>query len=123
MRYLITILTLIPLLGNSQTVTLPAWVVDSLIFEAHAYRACDSLQVAQQVELTTLGSELLQTRSALNMQQRQNETCENLVKNSRKETASVKQESKENDRRLKKRIVTLGKVSVLELAIIIILIL
>lgn len=98
---------------------LPYEIADSAYYEIRLGRSCDSVRREQAENIRISGEQLTAQGEAIKLQDGKIQALENLVNNSRKETALVKQESKENDRRLKKRIVTLGKVSVLELAVII----
>lgn len=96
-RYLLTILTLIPLFGNSQTV-IPNAILDSMIWEVAKGRHCDSLQRVQQKEIEALGSELIANQNAVSMQTRQLSTLDSLSTGLRQEVKVVEERG---DERLK----------------------
>lgn len=90
-RYLLTILTIIPLLGNSQTVTLPAWVVDSLIYNATQAKYYDTLVSKLDNQLAKQGAELATNQNALRMQTRQLLTADSLLRGKDKEILLVQE--------------------------------
>lgn len=97
-----------------QGFTLPYAIIDSAYYEIRLGRSCDSVRREQAENIRISGEQLTAQGEAIKLQDGKIQALETLVNNSRKETALVKQESKENERRLKKRIVTLGKVSLIE---------
>lgn len=71
------------LLGSAQAVLLPAWVVDSLIFEATYSRQCNKVITSQKDELEKQGLELLHTSKALELSQSESKTLSSLVLNAK----------------------------------------
>lgn len=69
--------------SKAQTVTLPAWVADSLIFETKLSRQCSQVMTAQTEEIKALGLELVANNKALQLSQSQSRTLEGLLTNSK----------------------------------------
>lgn len=67
----------------AQTVLLPSWVADSLIYEAKLSRQCLNVVIAQQAELKTIASELLHTGKALDLSKSESKTLGLLVENAK----------------------------------------
>lgn len=80
---LLIIFLLSPFLTQGQTVTLPTWLVDSLIFEATYSRQCTQVITAQKDELEKQGVELLHTSKALELSQSESKTLSSLVLNAK----------------------------------------
>lgn len=74
-------LILISTTCKAQTVTLPTWVADSLIYEAKLSRQCSQVVIAQQEEIKALSIELVHTGAALKLSQSESSTLSNLVNN------------------------------------------
>lgn len=67
----------------AQTVLLPTWVVDSLIYEAKLSRQCSQVLTAQQEEIKALCVELVHTNTALKLSQSETATLSSLVTNAK----------------------------------------
>lgn len=83
MKPILLILALIPAGLQAQNLSLPVWVIDSLLFEAKLSRQCNELQKAQAEEIKTLGLELVATGTALKLSQGKSSTLESLLENSK----------------------------------------
>lgn len=81
MKRLVIILTFIPILSQAQTMSLPVWVIDSLVYESFKSRGCDSLQRAQAFEIESLGKELIATGTALKLSESKYSTLFALLEN------------------------------------------
>lgn len=101
MKYFILFL-FTPMLISAQTVLLPAWVADSLIYEVYKGRACDNVMKAQAVELEKQGKELLHTSKALELSQSESKTLSSLVLNA-KEGQRIEQRQFNLDKDLLKK--------------------
>lgn len=81
--FMIVLLFGVYLESKAQTVLLPTWVADSLIYEAKLSRQCTQVVTAQQKEIESLGKELIATGTALKLSQSENKTMNNLLTNSK----------------------------------------
>lgn len=81
--YLLSMLLTAPVIGNSQSFTLPTVYIDSLLFEVAKYRVCDSVLHAQADEIMKLGLELMANAVALRLSESKSKTLESLVSNVR----------------------------------------
>lgn len=99
---LLIIFLLSPFLTQGQTVTLPTWLVDSLIFEAAYSRQCTQVITAQKDELEKQGVELLHTSKALELSQSESKTLSSLVLNA-KEGQRIEQRQFNLDKDVLKR--------------------
>lgn len=68
---------------QAQTVLLPSWVADSLIYETKLSRQCNEVMKAQASEIESLGRELVANGKALELSQSSNETLSALLNNSK----------------------------------------
>ncbi|HEU5289473.1 MAG TPA: hypothetical protein VFU05_02445 [Cyclobacteriaceae bacterium] len=89
---------------QAQTVTLPSWVADSLIFETFKGRQCSLVVEAQADEINKLGMELLANGKALELSGNQIKTLEALVKNLLEGQAIERKESLMDKQELKKKV-------------------
>lgn len=85
---IVLIIFLVCLIGGyleskAQTVLLPTWVADSLIYEAKLSRQCSQVLTAQQEEIKALSIELVHTGTALKLSQSESSTLSNLVTNAK----------------------------------------
>lgn len=76
----------------AQTVLLPTWVVDSLIYEAKLSRQCSQVMTAQQEEIKALGVELVHTNTALKLSQSETATLSSLVTNAKESNEILTQQ-------------------------------
>lgn len=82
------LLIIISSASKAQTVTLPTWVADSLIYEVKLGRQCTQVTASQALEIESLHKELNSYGVALKLSQSSNETLSGLLNNS-KESNSI----------------------------------
>lgn len=98
------ILVLISFTATAQTVTMPTWLVDSMIFEVSKGRQCSVVLQAQQVELEKQGLELVATGKALELSQKQTEIVSGLLENSKQSQEILTQQFNQDRKALRKKV-------------------
>lgn len=90
--------------SEAQTVTLPTWVADSLIYEVKLSRQCTQVTAAQALEIESLNKELNATSKALALSQSSNETISALLGNARDYSGILTQQFTLDKNKLKAKI-------------------
>lgn len=82
-KLFLLVLMIVPVMANSQTFTLPTYILDSLLWEAERGRSCDSLRVAQARLIESQGLELIEVNKALKLSMNESKTLSALVTNAK----------------------------------------
>lgn len=90
--------------SQAQTVLLPTWVADSLIYETKKGRQCANVIKAQANEIEKLGAELMHTNKALDLKQSETQTLESLLSNSKEQGRVDKMQADLDKSVLKKKV-------------------
>lgn len=101
---IVFLILLLPLMSTAQTINLPVWVVDSLLFETTKGRQCSVVMEAQQNEIEKLGAELMHVNKALELKQSETQTLESLLSNSKEQGRVDKMQHDLNEKVLKKKV-------------------
>lgn len=100
--------------SKAQTVTLPTWVADSLIFEAKLSRQCSQVVQAQAEEIRALGVELSHTNKALILSYEYSNTLSHLIENAKESNQILTQQFALNLKTEKRKTKRWRKVAILE---------
>lgn len=99
---------------QAQTVLLPSWVADSLIYETKLSRQCSEVMKAQASEIESLGRELVANGKALQLSQSSNETLSALVENAKENNQLLTRQFSKDLREEKRKTRKWRTVSLLE---------
>lgn len=100
--------------GTAQTVILPSWVVDSLIYESKLSRQCSNVVTAQQAEIQALGVELVHTNTALRLSESKSSTLSKLLENQKESQNILTKQFSLNISKEKRKTKRWRRVSILE---------
>lgn len=89
---------------SAQTVLLPTWLTDSLIYEVKLGRQCNEVMKAQSKEIEALGKELMQTTKALTLSQSESQTLSSLLGNQKEANQILVKQNSEDKRKLKAKL-------------------
>lgn len=106
--------------SKAQTVTLPTWVADSLIYEAKLSRQCSQVMTAQQEEIKALGAELVHTNTALKLSQSENKTLSGLVENAKESNVILTDQFNKDLKDERKKVKKWRRVAVIETVAVIV---
>lgn len=123
MKFVLLILALIPAGLQAQNLSLPVWVIDSLLYETKLSRQCSIALDSQTVAFEKQGLELIETGTALKLYQSKSSTLQDLLDNQKQQRETDGKQAELDKKVLKDKVKRRNKVILAEALGILVLIL